>query len=115
MSEELKNETTEQPTIPALSEGNPQSEDVTVFPQASDAKHKAAKQFRKGVLQMLSQAIEGGINKTIIEVSHVSDALVGEVKTELEDLGYVVYFRNVAKTSEGYTSRNIVVSYEWNK
>jgi hypothetical protein len=83
------------------------------FPKMVDARHQAVQQFRKGVLQLLNQSITGGINKAIVEVSMVSDMIVDETSEELKLLGYDVSFRNIVKNNAGYTSKNMVISYDW--
>ncbi len=111
MTEELK-EVNEQETQQTAETVAPVAAEVA-FPKMAEARHQAAQQFRKGVLQLLNQSITGGINKAIVEVSMVSDMIVDETSEELKLLGYDVSFRNIVKNNAGYTSKNMVISYDW--
>ena len=81
------------------------------FPSADNAKGNAAKAFRKRLVMMLNESIEGGINKLEVECSGVDGDLVDQAAKDLESLGYEVRFNNVIKVKRGYTARKMIITY----
>lgn len=98
-------------SIEAIQATAPVQSGVTTFPTAGQAKDQAKQQFRKGVLQVLKQSVEGGINKAMVEVSAVREELVDELESELLELGFNVTYNNQVKNNRGYTSRAMVITY----